>query len=255
MRVFRSLGRFTLVAGPVLVLLVFVLAAFLMWVLVTAPGSRWALTTAVEAAGGRVQAIEGSVWNGLRVGELDVDTPAVALRFEGLTLQADWRRLLERQLHVHTLRADTLWVDLKPADDTATEDAATEPFSGADLPVSVRVDALAVGELILSQHGRPLPYTIGGFSSAVSVGPERAQFCAAWRSVATASKPRWRARYSFMRCSTRGRLRWISTLKCRGCARLHPYAFAACCLHYPVAPPPPTPLPAYWRGLRPTPVR
>lgn len=185
MRVFRSLGRFTLVAGPVLVLLVFVLAAFLMWVLVTAPGSRWALTTAVEAAGGRVQAIEGSVWNGLRVGELDVDTPAVALRFEGLTLQADWRRLLERQLHVHTLRADTLWVDLKPADDTATEDAATEPFSGADLPVSVRVDALAVGELILSQHGRPLPYTIGGFSSAVSVGPERAQF---WlRSLALSS--------------------------------------------------------------------
>lgn len=185
MRVFRWLGRFALIAGPVLVLLIFVLAAFLMWVLVTTPGSRWAVTTGVEVAGGRVQAVQGSVWNGLSVGVLELDVPGASLRLEHLELKVEWPRLLERQLHIDTLRADTVWVDLTPVPESP-DDPPGEPFDASSLPVSLRADAVAVGELILSQEGRPLPYTVTGFSAALAAGPQRAQV---WlRNLAVASE-------------------------------------------------------------------
>src|SRR5690606_29547660 len=111
MRVFRWLGRFTMVAGPLLVLLVFVLTAFLMWVVVTAPGTRWALTTAVEALGGEVRGVQGSVWNGARIDDLSLEFPGASIRLEGLELQAEWRDLLERRVNVRSLKADTAWVD------------------------------------------------------------------------------------------------------------------------------------------------
>src|SRR5690606_39652915 len=133
MRVFRWLGRFALIAGPVLVLLIFVLAAFLMWVLVTTPGSRWAVTTGVEVAGGRVQAVQGSVWNGLSVGVLELDVPGASLRLEHLELKVEWPRLLERQLHIDTLRADTVWVDLKPVPESP-DDPPGDPFDASSLP-------------------------------------------------------------------------------------------------------------------------
>ena len=122
MRVFRWLGRFTMVAGPVLVLLVFVLAAFLMWVLVTPTGSRWALTTAIEALDGKVESIEGSVWNGLQVGDVSLEFPGAAVRLEALELRADWSRLLDRQLHVFELKTDTAWVDLSTIADETPDD-------------------------------------------------------------------------------------------------------------------------------------
>src|SRR5690606_1970516 len=154
MRVFRWLGRFTMVAGPLLVLLVFVLAAFLMWVLVTATGTRWALVTAVEAMDGRITDVEGSVWNGLTVGDLSLEFPGVAMRLEGVDLKADWGQLLDRRAHVQALRVDTAWVDLtstepEPAD--AADAGNSTPFSFPNLPVAIRVDEVSVGEVVLTQ--------------------------------------------------------------------------------------------------------
>lgn len=187
MRVFRWLGRYTLIAGPVLVLLVFVLAAFLMWVLVTAPGTRWALTTAVGALDGEVHDIRGSVWNGLEVGDLSLEFPGVALRLEKLELRADWGRLRDRQLHVRALRAETAWVDLTQTADEPAADASKEPFSMPELPVAVRMDDVSFGELILTQDGQPLPITVRDLASAVSLGPERGQLWLRHLAVATES--------------------------------------------------------------------
>src|SRR5690554_2405380 len=175
MRVFRWLGRFTLVAGPVLVLLICVLTAFLMWVLVTAAGTRWALTTAVEALDGRIEVVEGSVWNGVRVGDLELDLPGVAVRLENVELRAEWRTLLDRQLQVRALRADTAWVDLSATPDAVDDDPGDEGFTSLDLPVSIRADDIALGELILTQDGKPLPVTLTDFSAALALGPERGQ--------------------------------------------------------------------------------
>ncbi len=169
MRVFRWLGRFTMVAGPLLVLLVFVLAAFLMWVLVTATGTRWALVTAVEAMGGRITNVEGSVWNGLTVEDLSLEFPGVAMRLEGVNLEADWGQLLDRRAHVQALRVDTAWVDLtSEAEPAEAEDAGdSAPFTFPNLPVAIRVDEVAVGEVILTQDRRPLPMTLQNFSAAL----------------------------------------------------------------------------------------
>ncbi|MFA7669699.1 MAG: translocation/assembly module TamB domain-containing protein [Burkholderiaceae bacterium] len=188
MRVFRWLARITMIVGPLLVLLVFVLTAFLMWVLVTAQGTRWALTTAVEMLDGQVEAVEGSVWNGLTVGDVSLSFPGVALRLEDLELKADWRKLLDRQLHVHTLKADTAWVDLSTTEDAPVVDEDTaEPFTFPELPVSIRVDDISLGELRLTQDGEPLPMDIRDFASGLSVGPEQAQLWLRRASVANDS--------------------------------------------------------------------
>ncbi|NLC37051.1 MAG: DUF490 domain-containing protein [Alcaligenaceae bacterium] len=176
-----------MVAGPLIVMLVFVLVAFLMWVLVTAPGTRWALTTAVEAMEGEVRGVQGSVWNGLKVEDLSLELPGVALRLEQLELQADWRRLLDRQLHVRTLSVDTAWVDLYSASEATEDTSAEKPFSMPELPVGVRVDNIAFAELVLTQDGRPLPVTLQDFASGLALGPEHGQLWLRSLSVATDS--------------------------------------------------------------------
>lgn len=187
MRAFRWLGRFTMIAGPMLVLLVFVLAAFLMWVLVTSPGTRWALTTAVGAMGGQVSDVRGSLWKGLEIGRLSLEFPGVALQLEDAALRADWRRLAERQLHVHALQARTAWVDLKPTEDEPEAPASEEPFSVPELPVSMRIDDVSLGELILTQSGEPVPVTIRNFASGVAVGGQSGQLWLRRLDVATES--------------------------------------------------------------------
>lgn len=187
MRVFRWLGRFTMIAGPVLVLLVFVLAAFLMWVLVTSPGTRWALTTAVGVMGGQVSQVRGSIWNGVEIGELELKFPEAALRLEAAALRVDWRRLAERQLHVHALQARTAWVDLRPVEAVPDHETADEPFSMPQLPVAIRIDDISLGELILTQSGEPVPVTIRNFASGVSVGASRGQLWLRKLDLATES--------------------------------------------------------------------
>lgn len=187
MRVFRWLGRSTMVAGPLIVILVFVLVAFLMWVLVTAPGTRWALTTAIEAMEGEIRGVEGSIWNGLKVEDVSLELPGVALRLEQLELEADWRRLLDRQLHVRTLSVDTAWVDLYSAPEEPEEDTASEPFSMPSLPVGIRADNIAFAELILIQDGKPLPVTLRRFASGLALGPEHGQLWLRQLSVDTDS--------------------------------------------------------------------
>ncbi len=186
MRLFRWLGRFTMVMGPVIVLLIFVLAAFLMWVLVTVQGTRWALNTAVGAFDGQVTGIEGSVWNGLQVADVSLAFPGAAVRLENLELRSDWGSLLDRRLHVYSLRADTVWVDLT-TQEAAPDDPPGEPFSMPELPVAVRVDDLSVGELILTQNGKPLPMTVQDFGAALTLDADRGQLWLRGLSVATDS--------------------------------------------------------------------
>ena len=187
MRVFRWLGRFTMVAGPLFVLFVFVLTAFLMWVVVTGPGTRWALTTAVEAFGGEVRGVEGSVWNGARIEDLSLDFPGASIRLENLELRAQWRELLGRRVHVDSLKADTAWVDLRSSPEEPELVGPEQPFSMPELPVSVRLDDLSLGELILTQDGNPLPMTLQDFSAALVLDENHGQLRLRNLSVATDS--------------------------------------------------------------------
>lgn len=151
--------------GPFIVLLLLVAAGFLYWVLTTAPGTRWALVTAVQQFDGQVKGVSGTLWGGLQVESLDVAVPAVSILASQLHVQVSWRELLERRLHVQDISADSLQLDL-----ISTPDAApAEPFAMPELPVSIAVDRVAVGELAIRQDGQPLPLAIKQASLALAL--------------------------------------------------------------------------------------
>src|SRR5690606_16788629 len=50
-----------------------------------------------------------------------------------------------------------------------------EPFKMPQLPVSIAVDKLALGQFLLSQDGTPLPVALADLSSALALESDRAQ--------------------------------------------------------------------------------
>ncbi|NYT66633.1 translocation/assembly module TamB domain-containing protein [Alcaligenaceae bacterium] len=151
--------------GPFVVLLLLLAAGFLYWVVTTAPGTRWALVTAVQQFDGKVQGVSGTLWEGLQVESLDVAVPSVSVVASQLHVQVSWRELLNYRLHVRDLSADSLSLGLVSTPDPSP----AEPFSMPQLPVSIAVDRLAVGELAITQNGEPLPIDIKQASLALAL--------------------------------------------------------------------------------------
>ncbi|MBP6019871.1 MAG: translocation/assembly module TamB domain-containing protein [Burkholderiaceae bacterium] len=151
--------------GPFLVLLLLITAGFLYWVITTAPGTRWALVTAVQQFDGQIKGVDGTLWSGIQVESLDVTVPSVSIQANQLHLQFSWRELLERRLHVQDVSADSLQLDLISTPDTTP----AQPFSMPELPVYIAVDRLAVGELAIRQDGEPLPVSIKQASLALAL--------------------------------------------------------------------------------------
>ncbi|NYT35751.1 DUF490 domain-containing protein [Allopusillimonas soli] len=158
--------------GPIVVLLLAVLAGFGYWVLATPSGTRWALVTAAQPFGATVKGVSGTVWHGLRVGKVDVALPDLTLHLDDISLQAQWRELLEGRLHVRRLSAGLVKVDLASGPKKAQP---SEPFSMPQLPLRVAVDKLALGRLELSQDGEPIPVDIGGLATSVYLDNEGGQ--------------------------------------------------------------------------------
>lgn len=167
----RFLRSVVVWAGPVLVLFLMVLCGFLFWVITTSPGTRWAVVTAVQALDGRVERIQGSFWDGMTVGTLDLGLPDLELRARELALDVNWRELAQRRLHVRELSADTLELDII----TDTSAPPAEPFVMPSLPVAIAVDRLALGALDMRIDGGPLPVSVRDVASAVAVNAGTAQ--------------------------------------------------------------------------------
>ncbi len=167
----RWFRRFALWGIPFVVTALLLICGFVYWVLASEAGTRWAVRTALPYANGSAEGVRGSVWHGLTVDRLVLDLPDTHVDIERLHLQARWKELLERRLHVVELSAHKVDVALT----TSTEVKPSEPFQMPELPVHIALDKLAVGQFTLTQDGAPLPLAIADLSAALSVGNEGGQ--------------------------------------------------------------------------------
>ncbi|MFW7340503.1 translocation/assembly module TamB domain-containing protein [Pollutimonas sp. H1-120] len=161
------LRRLFLWLVPPLVLLIVAVCGFLYWVAATQPGTRWALITAAEQFDGQARGISGTLWTGLQVDDFSMTVPkTVALKLGDFRLQVQWRELWDRRLHVAELSAGSVDLDLLSDPDAPP---SSEPFRMPALPVRVAVDRFAVGELHVSQDGKPVPLRVGPLSTALAL--------------------------------------------------------------------------------------
>ncbi len=168
----RLLRRFLIWLGPALVLLLAVILGFAAWVVASEPGTRWALGTAVHYAKGSVGGIEGSLWHGLKIGNLSIDVPNASIRIHDLELEVEWRELLDRRLHARTLSAGLLDIDILRPDQEPEDDA---PFSLPALPVRVALDRFYVGELGMKIDGEPLLLNVQNLETSLAITENQAQ--------------------------------------------------------------------------------
>jgi translocation and assembly module TamB len=157
--------------GPVLILLLLIIFGFVYWVINTSAGTRWAVVTAVDQVDGLAKDVTGTIWDGMSVGSLTISLPDLDVAVDDLVLQADWRELLNRRLHVKVLTASSLSVDLHGSD----EPESSEPFSMPGLPVSVALDHFHLDKLQISQDGQPIPVNVGNLGAALALNNDGGQ--------------------------------------------------------------------------------
>lgn len=142
---------------PLVFTLVLVVLGFVYWLVATPTGTRWAMNTAALQFEGQSRGVKGSLWSGLEFEGLSLLLPDdMRVEVDGAKLEVDWPQLWQsRELRIKELSARrvAVWMDGEPKPD----DPDAEPFVMPELPVTVRIDRLALGELHFSQQGEPLP--------------------------------------------------------------------------------------------------
>lgn len=172
----RWFYRLLIWAGPLLVLLVMVLGGFLYWALGTETGTRWLLVTTARQLDGDARDVQGTVMDGVRIGNLSLALPDVSVQASGFSLRADWPALLRRRLHVMDLSAQSLSVAVQTAPDAPdAPDTPDEPFRMPALPVSITLDRLALGQFDLRMNGEPLPVGISDLDASIALAGEGGQ--------------------------------------------------------------------------------
>lgn len=158
---------------PTLLLFLAALAAGVAWVAGSQPGAQWLARAVLPQLGVQATDVSGSVWGGLRLGRLAVESGGVSVEGRGLALRVAWADLLQRRLRIRELSAASLDVNL-----VDTPDAAA-PAPGAEgppsIPLDIVVERLAVGELAVRRNGEPLPVTLSSLTAALRAGPDGAQ--------------------------------------------------------------------------------
>lgn len=158
--------------GPALILLLVVLCGFLAWTLGSEPGTRWALRTAVHQLDGRITGVEGSIWRGLKVHELNLRIPAADIHIKDFELSVEWRDLLDRRLRATNLSVGLLDIDVLS---DAEEQPRTEPFSMPAIPFRVALDRFYLGELDVKLDGEPLLLDVRDLQASLALTESDAQ--------------------------------------------------------------------------------
>lgn len=156
---------------PAVVLLLLLLVAFGTWVVRTEPGSRWALQTGIYWAGGEVRGVNGNFWDGLTVGALHINTPAVRTDIADLQVRFDWPALRDRRLHAVNISAGALTLDVL----NANQPSSGQPFSMPALPVTVALDRFHIGELNLSVDDKPVLLKVRNLDASLAVNTDNAE--------------------------------------------------------------------------------
>jgi len=161
--------------GPVVVLLLALVCGFLYWVVATQAGTRWALHTGVHSQNGTLQGVRGNLWEGVQFERLDLPLPDdMHVQVQQFDLQVDWAQLWhQRQLMVKALKVGDVAVAL-PEQESPEDD---EPFELElpqlpDLPISVAVKELYLGNLDLDIGEQHLPSVVAGLDAQLDFSHE-----------------------------------------------------------------------------------
>lgn len=144
------------------------LGAGVAWVAKTTPGSGWALRTGIELAGATssIEGLQGTLADGLSFERLHVDHPSADVDIEGLRVAIDWRALLAGRVHVPTLYARRVRLDLAPSD------TPSEPLATLRLPVTVDIDKVAIDALDILQAGARIPVELSDIDVKLALGDQ-----------------------------------------------------------------------------------
>jgi len=158
---------------PLLALLL--LATFLFWALGTSAGSKWTLRNVLAQVGGEMGEVEGTIWSGLKLERLVIDTPEVSVVATNARVQVKWLELFNRRLKVTHMEVGDLDIRLLPVPSPEPETDAG-PFTMPGLPVTIEVDTVRIGKFALVQaDGSHLPIGLSGFwVSGLRVNQEQA---------------------------------------------------------------------------------
>lgn len=165
--------RWLLVWGaPALVVPLILICGFLAWTLGSEPGTRWALRTAVHQLDGHIAGVQGSIWRGLTVRELNLRVPAADIHLKDFELRVEWRELLDRRLRATKLSAGLLDIDVLS---DAEQQPGTEPFSMPVIPFRVALDQFYLGELDVKLDGEPLLLDVRDLRASLALTEHDAQ--------------------------------------------------------------------------------
>lgn len=168
----NTFQRILLWLGPLFVLLLLTLAGFLYWLVATETGAQWLIRTAAHQMDGESRGVRGNIWSGLEVAEFKGSLPDVELSFSGLVLGADWKKLLNRQLHINEFSLESLSLRLD-LEESTEPDAETPPFRMPELPVSIDINRLALGKLNVEINGEALPVDVSDLVSELRLNNQQ----------------------------------------------------------------------------------
>ncbi|WP_050814929.1 translocation/assembly module TamB domain-containing protein [Achromobacter arsenitoxydans] len=150
-------------------------AGFLFWLAASQNGTRLLLTTAAQQLNGQALDVRGSILRGVSVGRLELETGGTRIDISDLNLVVRWRALGDRLLHVRNVSAGSVRVAMTSAPEEPPADDSDAPFTLPELPVTIAVDRLALGDFQFIQDGQPLPVTLNDLSATFAAGKQGAQ--------------------------------------------------------------------------------
>lgn len=162
---------------PIVAVFLLLISGFVYWLVGTPTGTRWAMNTAAVQFQGESHGVSGSFWRGLEFERLHLNLPNdLHIDIEDARIEVDWMQLWhDRQLLIKSLSAKHVSViqDGEPKPD----DPNAKPFQMPELPVTVRIDHLAVDDLYVSLYGKALPVDLSqlNLDAAVALNNEGAQ--------------------------------------------------------------------------------
>ncbi|PJX21109.1 hypothetical protein CAP48_17540 [Advenella sp. S44] len=143
------------------------LCAFVFWFMGTNPGSRWLLNTVISQVGGELSNVRGTLWSGIELDRLLIDTPEIKITGKEAVLKVDWLKLFKRTLRVEQMSVADLDVKLLPLENPEPEPEESKPFEMPGIPIGIQVDRLDVGSFaLLMPDGSGLPVGLSNFSLA-----------------------------------------------------------------------------------------
>ncbi len=160
----------------ILLVLLMMAVAGVLWVVGTSSGAAAGLRLAIGLTGaGQASGVQGSLWGGLQIAQLDYEHPRLDVHGSNLRLAVDWPQLKHGQLLVKEISADALHLDLRKDPETVEEPGPLTQPAWPELPLSFEVQKLHLGEFSLTQDGVAVPVQVADLSARLAGDAQQAR--------------------------------------------------------------------------------